>query len=539
MTMAPPSQLAETSSKLEVRFGTTQEQRRVTVLFRLILVIPQIIALYFVGIGAYFVAIVGWFAALFTGRLPESMATFLLGYVRWYTRLYAYEFLMVDAYPPFSLEPDPTYPVDVMVITGRLNRAAVFFRLILAIPALIVTSVLTWGLLVFAIITWIVTLVSGKMPDAFFGASAAVIRFGVRTSAYVVMLTSYYPSDVLGDKDTFGTRLESQVSGTFDAQSVALPSYGGYGQVPAWGAVPQGAAAPSPPPPPPAGTFPPPSPLESPGASLADAPAGIPESFGAPTGTPTGTPPGSPTDESVTGYPPPPSIPGAAPSPPYAGAMPPPPPGAMQTPPPVPYAETIPPPPAAMPPPPPGAMPSYPMGPPAGAPSSRWPLLLSNGARALTVVIIVVGAIAYVSFGAVSRSLFSITSIETVVARNSTQAAYSELVTATDTFKSQTQACSAKTGSSELSCLEQADHAWAGAIATYGSALSGITYPSSAQVEANAAQAAARQASAVVTNLANSPDGQTYSTASQSPEFRSALNAVDETYNALIGALSG
>jgi hypothetical protein len=189
MTMAPPSQLAETSSKVEVRFGTTQEQRRVTVLFRLILVIPQSIAVFFVGIGAFFVTIVGWFAALFTGRLPESIARFLLGYVRWSTRLYAYEFLLVDSYPPFSLDPDPTYPVDVIVTTGRLNRAAVLFRFVLAIPAWIVTTVLNYGLLVFSFITWIVTLVNGKMPDSFFGATAAVIRFEARTYAYVVMLT--------------------------------------------------------------------------------------------------------------------------------------------------------------------------------------------------------------------------------------------------------------------------------------------------------------------------------------------------------------
>jgi hypothetical protein len=179
------------------------------------------------------------------------------------------------------------------------------------------------------------------------------------------------------------------------------------------------------------------------------------------------------------------------------------------------------------------------MGPPAAAPSSGWPLLLSKGARILTVIFIVVGAIADVSIGSVTHFSFGITSIETTVARNSTQAAYSELITATDTFKSQTQACNAKSGPSELPCLEQADHAWAGAIGNYGSALSGITYPSSAQVEANAAQAAARQAVTVVDDLANSPDSQSYSTASQSPAFRSALNAVDDTYNALIRALGG
>jgi len=89
--------------------------------------------LFFVGIGALVVAFLGWFAALFTGRLPESFAKFLLGYVRWTTRVYAYEFLMTDAYPPFALDPDPSYPVDVTVTTGRLNRFAVLFRIILVI----------------------------------------------------------------------------------------------------------------------------------------------------------------------------------------------------------------------------------------------------------------------------------------------------------------------------------------------------------------------------------------------------------------------
>ena len=191
MTMAPLSQLAETSSKVEVRFGTTQPQRRATVFFRIILAIPQFFVLYFVGIGVFFVAIVGWFAALFTGRLPESIAKFLLGYVRWVARVYAYAYLMVDTYPPFSLDPDPTYPVDVVVTTGRLNRAAVFFRFMLVIPAQILSALIAIGMEVFGLITWTVTLVNGKMPDAFFGATAAVLRFQARTNAYHLMPTSY------------------------------------------------------------------------------------------------------------------------------------------------------------------------------------------------------------------------------------------------------------------------------------------------------------------------------------------------------------
>ena len=225
MTMGPMGQLAEASSKAEVRFGTTQPQRRVTVAFRLILVIPQAIVLGFVGIGAFFVAIVGWFAALFTGRLPESMANFLLGYVRWSARFSAYLYLMDDVYPPFTLDPDPSYPVDVAVTTGRLNRAAVFFRIILAFPVWIFSTILSYGMGIFSIISWIATLIVGSLPDAIFGASAAVIRFQTRTNAYFLMLTSEYPSDVMGDKDPWGNNAVTTVSGTVGAAPIAPAPY--------------------------------------------------------------------------------------------------------------------------------------------------------------------------------------------------------------------------------------------------------------------------------------------------------------------------
>jgi hypothetical protein len=70
-----------------------------------LLILPHIIALLFVGIGAVFVGIAGFFAVLFTGRWPQGMQTFLVGVVRWSTRVSAYLYLMTDAYPPFSLAP--------------------------------------------------------------------------------------------------------------------------------------------------------------------------------------------------------------------------------------------------------------------------------------------------------------------------------------------------------------------------------------------------------------------------------------------------
>lgn len=80
------------------------DRNRVTVFFRAFLAIPQFVAIYFVGIAAGIVLLIAWFAVLVTGRWPQGMRDFAIGYVRWQIRLTAYLLLVSDVYPPFSLE---------------------------------------------------------------------------------------------------------------------------------------------------------------------------------------------------------------------------------------------------------------------------------------------------------------------------------------------------------------------------------------------------------------------------------------------------
>jgi hypothetical protein len=77
---------------------------KVTVAFRLILAIPQFIALAFVMLGWCVTTIVAWFAILFTGEYPAGLYDFGVGSLRWLIRVQAYILLLVDDYPPFSLE---------------------------------------------------------------------------------------------------------------------------------------------------------------------------------------------------------------------------------------------------------------------------------------------------------------------------------------------------------------------------------------------------------------------------------------------------
>lgn len=90
-----------------VRTGFAPElenRNRVTVGLRLILAIPQLIVVAVLGIAALLVWLISFFAVLFTGRWPEGLRTFVVGYMRWVTRVEAYIGLLTDAYPPFRLD---------------------------------------------------------------------------------------------------------------------------------------------------------------------------------------------------------------------------------------------------------------------------------------------------------------------------------------------------------------------------------------------------------------------------------------------------
>ncbi len=80
------------------------EMNRWLPLVKWLLAIPHYIVLWLLGIAAFVVVVIGFFAVLFTGKWPEGMRDFVVGYARWYTRVYAYILFLTDEYPPFSLQ---------------------------------------------------------------------------------------------------------------------------------------------------------------------------------------------------------------------------------------------------------------------------------------------------------------------------------------------------------------------------------------------------------------------------------------------------
>ena len=77
---------------------------RATIAMRAILAVPHLVVLFFVLCGWFVTTVLAWFSIVFTGAYPAALSTFGIGAMRWMIRVEAYLLLLVDEYPPFSLD---------------------------------------------------------------------------------------------------------------------------------------------------------------------------------------------------------------------------------------------------------------------------------------------------------------------------------------------------------------------------------------------------------------------------------------------------
>jgi Domain of unknown function (DUF4389) len=170
------------------------KRNRLTVFFRLLLAIPLAIWLAIWGVVTYIVVVIAWFAALFTGRVPDGLHNFMARFLRASTHLTAYVFLLADPWPPFSGE-QGSYPVDLRVDSpAPQSRVTVFFRIILAIPALVLCYVFRLVNQIVAFLGWFYCLFTGRMHQGMRDISLWMLRFEIQSYAYVMLLTGRYPT---------------------------------------------------------------------------------------------------------------------------------------------------------------------------------------------------------------------------------------------------------------------------------------------------------------------------------------------------------
>jgi Domain of unknown function (DUF4389) len=182
---------------------------RLTVFFRLFLLIPHAVALWLYGVAAFIVVFIAWFAALFTGRVPAGMHGFVAGYLRYSTRVAAYQAILADPFPPFG--GGGSYPVDLEIDPpAKQGRLGVFFRYLLAIPCLFVLSAFGTILSIVSIGCWFVAVFTGRVPAGLQTLGMFCLRFNARTQSYLLLVNPRYPA--FGD-----------APGSLPADQAALP----------------------------------------------------------------------------------------------------------------------------------------------------------------------------------------------------------------------------------------------------------------------------------------------------------------------------
>jgi hypothetical protein len=165
---------------------------RLTVFFRLLLAIPHIVWLFLWGIAVFFAAIGGWFATLVTGRMPSGLHRFLAAYVRYWSHVSAFLYLVANPFPGFTGVPG--YPLDLAIDPPEAqDRWTTGFRVLLAIPAFIVASALGSPLLLVGVFGWFVSLALGRMPVGLRNLGAYVIRYEAQVYGYALLVTGRYP----------------------------------------------------------------------------------------------------------------------------------------------------------------------------------------------------------------------------------------------------------------------------------------------------------------------------------------------------------
>lgn len=173
-----------------------REPNRLTTFFRYVLLIPWFIVAFVYLIAGAFSHLIAWFAVVILGRYPEGLYRFNSGLLRYFIRVVSYGSLITDKYPPFGLDPDPTYPVRVQVAPRpeKQSRLKAFFRAILFLPLYFLYAVGIGTIHSGAAVTsWFTIVFRGYQPAGVHNALIFTSAWFTRAGGYYLLLTDEYP----------------------------------------------------------------------------------------------------------------------------------------------------------------------------------------------------------------------------------------------------------------------------------------------------------------------------------------------------------
>jgi hypothetical protein len=178
--------------RILVRSDGDLRRRRLAVLFRGVLVLPHYVVLSVWTLLAAIVLPVSWVIAIVIGRVPAPFHRFLAAYLRYTGHVVAWLDLLAGRYPSVRRRGD--YPFEISVPRPqRQRRLVTLLRVVLAVPALVLSSVFGVILATLALGAWFVALILGRMTAGMQELGTFCLRYQLETLAYLLLLTSAYP----------------------------------------------------------------------------------------------------------------------------------------------------------------------------------------------------------------------------------------------------------------------------------------------------------------------------------------------------------
>jgi hypothetical protein len=190
------SQVEVASSESKVLVGidlNPPTQRRLSVFFRGLLVLPLLIVQILLVIPLYIVLLVSWFAAVVTGRVPDPFHHVMTNFQRFSANVNAYQLLLIPRWPGFNFSPSANEQVSIEIPNEKQRRLSIFFRGLLILPAGVLTWLWTLAHFLLTLVTWVWVLIKGRAPESLHQSGALWMRYNIRLGAFTWLLTSAQP----------------------------------------------------------------------------------------------------------------------------------------------------------------------------------------------------------------------------------------------------------------------------------------------------------------------------------------------------------
>jgi hypothetical protein len=237
-----PGFVGEPGYPVDVEIAPRQPQRRWTIALRLFLALPPLLlsAALVGGAGGFgggesggsggdqdvagvlvqagggvliVVALLAWFATLARGRMPAGFRDLLVWVIGYGAQAHAYLVLLTERYPdssPALAAPAgmPPHPVRARLDDDlRRSRLTVAFRALLVVPHLVWLTL--WGVVaaLAAIANWVVTLATGRPPEALHRFLSAYVRYRAHVTAFLLLAANPFPG-FLGRPGTYPLDVE-------------------------------------------------------------------------------------------------------------------------------------------------------------------------------------------------------------------------------------------------------------------------------------------------------------------------------------------